>query len=86
MSGIGLERQPMREPLRAIGDIKQYLTDSSLQLLYSRAKVTSTCYARSDPWATTAALGDGKIHGPSLGGGIYIYKVVALTVKMFVRS
>jgi hypothetical protein len=33
MSGIGLDRQPMREPLRAIGEIKQYLTGSSLQLL-----------------------------------------------------
>jgi hypothetical protein len=30
----------------------------------------STRYACSDPWAATAALGDGKIHGPSLGGGI----------------
>jgi hypothetical protein len=30
----------------------------------------STRYARSDPRAANAALGGGKIHGPSLGGGI----------------
>jgi hypothetical protein len=30
----------------------------------------STRYARSDPRAATAALGDGKTHGPSLGGSI----------------
>jgi hypothetical protein len=30
----------------------------------------STRYARSDPRAATAALGGGKIHGTSLGGGI----------------
>jgi hypothetical protein len=30
----------------------------------------STRYAHSDPRAATAALGDGKIHGPSLRGGI----------------
>jgi hypothetical protein len=30
----------------------------------------STCYARSDPRAANAALGVGKIYGPSLGGGI----------------
>jgi hypothetical protein len=30
----------------------------------------STRYARSDPRTATAALGIGKIHGPSLGGVI----------------
>jgi hypothetical protein len=27
-------------------------------------------FYRLDPWAATAALGGGKIHGPSLGDGI----------------
>jgi hypothetical protein len=33
MSSIGLDRQPMRAPTRAIGKIKQHLTNSSLLLL-----------------------------------------------------
>jgi hypothetical protein len=36
MSGIGLDRQPMREPLRAIVEIKQYFTGSIDFLHYVR--------------------------------------------------
>jgi hypothetical protein len=45
----------------------------------------STRYARSDPRAATAALGAGKIHGPSLGGGI-MYQCYFDVVSLLCQS
>jgi hypothetical protein len=43
----------------------------------------STRYAHSDPRAAAAALGDGKIHGPSLGGW---HNVSVLVLGPYQRS
>jgi hypothetical protein len=42
MSGIVLVRQPMQAPTRAIGEIEQHLTGSSLQL-FSESYTFSNC-------------------------------------------
>jgi hypothetical protein len=80
LSGIVLVRQPMQAPTRAIGEIEQHLTGSSLQLLCSRQR-NASC----NPSLIMKRTFSGNLKMKSMGPCTLKYKKVYFPNQMYLK-